>query len=264
MKIMDWEKFVSFVEKYEPGYSKKIKGSSDESISNFQKYCPKKFPVNYINFLKTMGDDIGGLPIFQNLLLKPDDILEYAESKSIPVFIENRYFCFAIWPDEAPGLSLDMRSDECLDFEQGDEIDTFISDYNRLDMEADDDFHTTLAEHLQNRVFEEYVYKNSLNQSALIVSCSNDDNFTIKYEDQLKKCKKICDVMIRLGIESVLSGSEHQWYGIGMNNICVKVEIFYDDNFISLDIGGDDEKEVHKIMEIMEDNFSARISQVRY
>jgi hypothetical protein len=70
--------FITLIERYDPGYTYKIKGAAAGKISHLEELISQPLPAYYREFLTVMGDDTGGLDL-EDVNLHIDSIISFYE-----------------------------------------------------------------------------------------------------------------------------------------------------------------------------------------
>jgi len=73
------QEFISLVERYDPEFSRKIRGASPEEIRQLEELVGQSLPARYRDFLAQLGKDMGGLEI-EGVDLGIERIIRFYES----------------------------------------------------------------------------------------------------------------------------------------------------------------------------------------
>jgi hypothetical protein len=91
------QEFITLVERYDPGYSRKLRGASPEEISRLEELAGQPLPERYQEFLARLGRDMGGLEI-EGVDFHIERILAFYRSGHWPP--PRGYILFAIQEDD--------------------------------------------------------------------------------------------------------------------------------------------------------------------
>ncbi|HEX5746493.1 MAG TPA: SMI1/KNR4 family protein [Archangium sp.] len=91
------QEFIALVERYDPGYSRRLRGAGPEEIRNLEVLAGQPLPDSYREFLTRMGRDMGGLEI-EGIDFHIERILEFYKSGDWPP--PRGYILFAIQEDD--------------------------------------------------------------------------------------------------------------------------------------------------------------------
>lgn len=73
------QEFIQLVERYEPGYSQKLRGASLEEVQHLEHLAGRSLPACYREFLGLMGKDMAGLQV-EGVHLDIDHIINFYTS----------------------------------------------------------------------------------------------------------------------------------------------------------------------------------------
>ncbi len=91
------QEFITLVERYDPDYSRKLRGASPEEIRDLEGLAGQPLPESYREFLTLLGKDMGGLEI-EGVDFHIERILEFYRSGDWPP--PKGYILFAIQEDD--------------------------------------------------------------------------------------------------------------------------------------------------------------------
>ena len=78
---MSIERFVSYMEKYNPGYRSRIRGVSEREIAVMEELYQRPLPESYKEFLRVMGADSGGFQMVGDSDSSYDAVMERVQEK---------------------------------------------------------------------------------------------------------------------------------------------------------------------------------------
>jgi len=91
------QEFITLVERYDPDYSRKLRGASPEEIRDLEDLAGQPLPESYRAFLTRLGRDMGGLEV-EGVDFHIERILEFYKSGDWPP--PKGYILFAIQEDD--------------------------------------------------------------------------------------------------------------------------------------------------------------------
>lgn len=107
----DIENLISYVEKYQPGFSTTLRGATEAEIARLAKFSPQPLPAFYQSYLRRMGQEYRDFNLSVDSTSKIEDLLEFYEVE-YAADPEDDWFpanCFLI------GLG-GVEPDTCLEF----------------------------------------------------------------------------------------------------------------------------------------------------
>lgn len=249
---IDWAEVLAFLEQQEPGISEGIVGATDAQIEQLQARSPVPLPEAYIGFMHAFGGARGDFNVMPEHCYLADELLSIPED--IYVWDRRRYLLIGML-DESPRLDI---HELFLDVQRGDSRDALMVGFTPGENPVVYELECGISDCAVFRAMWWYAMKRAAVRASLSYGPIEAPNKEWVWE----RVRSTVEVFEQLGFAKCLPDTPYTWCGRrGESEYCV-VHDEAEDNMVFVDVAGEEERAVSKVVAVLEDVTGAELDSV--